>query len=164
MTTPQPLTLDWLIATGQEVTAEKLEAVKQAGKYEHREKIPETYLWMADLYNELTGQLPTKRVLLDWLQTFEEWKQERLEADHIRLAWQQASDINKGFPVGRPGALTTTAVSMRSKTIKAPAALQINTAGIEATRKEMDEKWSGVFVPRPANCPPPKFKKGQDPT
>jgi hypothetical protein len=153
-TIKQALPLDWLLASNEKITEEKLQAAQDAQRYEHREKIPETYLWMSDLYHELTGQEPNKRVMLDWLQTFEEWKQERLEADHLRTAWAQANDINKGFPVGRPGALTTTAVSVKSKA-KATV-IGIQSKRVEETLKLIDEKWQGNFVPRPANVERPK--------
>lgn len=86
-------------------------------KYQNRDKLPEPYLHFADLYNQLTGQEPTKRVIMDWMQTFEEWKQEGLQDDHIRAAWQYANRPEGGFPVGRPGALTNTAVAMKSKSM-----------------------------------------------
>lgn len=87
-------------------------------KYPNRDKIPELYLHFADLYNELTGQEPTKRVIMDWFQTFEDWKTEGLQLDHIRAAWKYANRPEGGFPVGRPGALTNTAVAMKSKNHK----------------------------------------------
>ena len=151
------LPLDWLIATGQPVTEESAQAVQQAQRYQNRERIPEMYLWMADLYHELTGQEPTKRVLMDWMQTFEEWKQERLQPDHIRAAMLKASEPN-GFPVGRPGALTVTAVAMKTKMTKTTQP-QINAEAIEYTKQLLDEKFEGaVFVPRPANLARPTFK------
>lgn len=141
------LPLDWLIATGQPVTEEKIEQVQQAQRYPNREKIGEPVLWMADLYNELTGQEPNKRTLSDWLLTFEDWKTEGLQAEHIQLAWAQSQDINKGFPVGRPGALTVTAIAIKSKTSK-PMGLKINTKGIEETRQALSsgEHWSNITV------------------
>lgn len=84
-------------------------------KYPNRDKLPEPYLPFADLYNQLTGQEPTKRVIMDWMQTFEEWKQEGLQPEHIRAAYQHATRPEGGFLVGRPGALTNTAVAMKSK-------------------------------------------------
>ena len=141
-----PKTVEWMIVAGEEATAEKLETAQKAQRYQNRERIPESFLWMSDLYNELTKQEPTKRVLLDWLQTFEEWKQEHLEDRHIRAAWLQANNINKGFAVGRPGALTTTAVSAKSK-MNVIVQPQINTEAIEYTRKLMEEKWGKEFVP-----------------
>ena len=86
-------------------------------KYLNRDKIPEPYLMFADLYNELTKQEPTKRSIQEWFMTFEEWKAERLQPEHIRAAWQYANRPEGGFPVGRPGALTNTAVAMKSKSL-----------------------------------------------
>ena len=87
-------------------------------KYQNRDKMPEPYLLFADLYNELTGQEPTKRVFSDWMGAFEDWKTEGLQPEHIRAAWQHANRPEGGFPVGRPGALTNTAVAMKSKTFQ----------------------------------------------
>lgn len=86
-------------------------------KYQNREKIPETYWRYSDLYNELTGQEPTKRSLHEWLQAFEGWKQEGLQDEHIRAAWEYANRPDGGFPVGRPSSLTNTAVAMKSKAL-----------------------------------------------
>ena len=107
------LPLDWQIAVGQQVTEENLEAAKKAQRYANRENMPESYLPFADLYNELTGQEPTKRVIQDWMMTFEEWKQEKLLHEHIRAAWLQANEPDKGFTVGRPGALTVRSTQRR---------------------------------------------------
>lgn len=94
-------------------------------KYPNRDKLAfsEDYLKYADLYVELCGkdadghynQVPTKRVLLDWMQTFEEWKQENLKPEHIRAAYEHATRPEGGWPVGRPGSLTNTAVAFKSK-------------------------------------------------
>lgn len=84
-------------------------------KYQNRDKIPEPYLLFADLYFELTKQEPTKRVIFDWFNAFEDWKQEGLQPEHIRAAWEHANRPDGGFAVGRPGALTNTAVAMKSK-------------------------------------------------
>lgn len=96
-------TVDYILETSRKV------------KYQNRDKLPEPYLPFADLYNQLTGQEPTKRVIMDWMQTFEEWKQEGLSPDHIRAAYQHATRPEGGFLVGRPGSLTNTAVAMKSK-------------------------------------------------
>lgn len=149
------LPLDWQIAVGQQVTEENLEAAKKAQRYANRENMPESYLPFADLYNELTGQEPTKRVIQDWMMTFEEWKQEKLLHEHIRAAWLQANEPDKGFTVGRPGALTVTAVGIKSRMTKT-AQPEINTAAIVETLKAADNKWNMEFVPRPANIERPK--------
>ena len=143
-----PLPLDWLIATNQEVTQEKLDAAKNAQRYQNREKIEERFLWMADLYNELTGQEPTSRSFTDWASTFEDWKQEGLQPEHIRAAWVSSNDEKGGFFVGRPGALTVVALSIKSKTTKS-AVPQINAEAIEKTKQMLAEKWDGEFVPVP---------------
>lgn len=154
-----PLPLDWMVATGQPVTEENMQAAQNAQKYQNREKIQETYLWMADLYNELTKQEPTKRVFTDWVATFEDWKQEKLQPEHIRAAWLEANNEKGGFFVGRPGALTVVAVSMKSKMTVKPAAPVINSAAVEETRRIVEERMERErqAVPRPANCPRPNF-------
>jgi hypothetical protein len=89
-------------------------------RYAHREKIPEQYLALCDAYVEACGkdsdgaynQEPNKTTLMEWLATLEAWKQARLTPDHIKKAYEQS--IGK-FPVGRPSALTVTAVAMKSK-------------------------------------------------
>lgn len=83
-------------------------------KYEHRDSFPETLAPYADAYVELTGQKPTKRVLMDWLQTFSDWLAEGLSPDNIRMAWEYASREG-GFLVSRPGSLTNTAVALKSR-------------------------------------------------
>jgi len=93
-------------------------------KYQNRDKLPEPYLIFADLYNELTKQEPTKRAIREWMMTFEDWKQEGLQPDHIRAAWQYANRPEGGFPVGRPSALTNTAVAMKSKALARPQSSQ----------------------------------------
>jgi hypothetical protein len=153
-----PMSIENLIATGQTVTEERIEQIQKVKRYQNREMLPEAYLHYADLYNELTGQEPTKRVLMDWMVTFEEWKQEGLQADHLRAAWNKANEMN-GFPVGRPGALTTTAVAMKSKMTKTVVP-QINTQAVEYTKQLLSEKYDGaVFVPRPATVAKPTFKR-----
>ena len=134
-----PLPLEWLIATGQEVTEEKLQAATDAQKYPNRERFPEPLLHFADLFNELTGQKPIGNTFTDWIATFEEWKANELEDDHIRASWNQASDPNKGFTVGRPGALTVVAKSVKSMKTK-PAVLQINRQAIEQTQQMLEAK------------------------
>ena len=118
-------------------------------KYQNRDKIPESYLIFADLYFELTKQEPTKRVIFDWFSTFEDWKAEGLLPPHIRAAWQHANRPDGGFPVGRPGALTNTAVAMKSKMIASTtAAPVIDHVAIENTKQMLQEK-ELVYVPMP---------------
>jgi hypothetical protein len=121
-------------------------------KYQNRDKIPEPYLPFADLYNELTKQEPTKRVIFDWLGAFEDWKQEGLQPEHIRAAWAYANRPEGGFPVGRPGSLTNTAVAMKSKALtQAAAKPAIDASAVVATMDMIDEKYSNKeYVPPPA--------------
>jgi hypothetical protein len=135
----------------------------QKATYPNRERIPESFLPYCDFYVEMVGkdpdghyiQVPTQRVITDWILTFEEWKQERLTREHIRAAWEHANR-DGGFPVGRPGALTKTAVAMKTKMLASPsAAPALNTAALEHTQKVIQEKTSGTFVPRPANLQKP---------
>lgn len=151
------LPIDWQIATGKTVTDESVQAAQKAQRYQNREKMPEGYLWMADLYNELTGQEPTKRVFMDWMSTFEDWKQEGLLPEHIRAAWMESNNEKGGFFVGRPGALTVVAVSMKSKMIK-PKGVAIDQQAVNQTKQLISEKYDDKkFVPRPANCPRPNI-------
>ena len=172
MKTDETLPLDWLIASGQEITEEKAQQAIKNQKYKNRDKLPEYHLWRADLYNELTEQEPHNHVLADWIQTFDMWQAEAFQPEHIKAAWQHANG-DHGFFVGRPSALTSTARAMKSR-MKAQTHPEINSQAIEATKKAIEEKWSGTFVPRPAHIERPKgllpskpkkplFKKGQEP-
>src|SRR5262245_50689341 len=142
--TNQPLPLDWLLATGKPITQEALDQAAQMQKYANRERIPEPLLRFADLYNELTGQEPTKTTTSDWVLTFEEWKSEQFTDEHIRAAYQQASDPMRGFHVGRPGALTVTIRAAKTKMVKGHV-LAVNRTAIDETKKAMDEHWSKKF-------------------
>ena len=147
------------------------EEQKKAGKgYENRDRIPEPLLAYADLYHELTKQKPTLRAVSDWIKAFEEWKEEELEREDIIAAWNQARG-ERGFMVGRPGALTITAIAAKSKANSAPA-LEVNRSAIEGAKARMAEKWdTEAFVPRPASVERPKlqlhkkplYKKGMEP-
>lgn len=146
-----PFFLEMKLMSGQPITeqdakdAEKHKAVS----YEHREEIPEAIRHYADIYHKLTGQEPTKRSFSDWLETFWTWKDERLAEEDIQAAWAQAQNANKGFTVGRPGALTITAVGMKSKS--KPVIVASNSAAVEATQRMLEEKdkMVGAFVPMP---------------
>jgi hypothetical protein len=123
-------------------------------KYQNRDKMPEPYLMFADLYNELTGQEPTKRSIMEWMSTFEDWKAEGLQPEHIRAAWNHANR-DGGFPVGRPSALTNTAVAMKSKMLQAHgSAPKINEAAVEETRRMLEEKEKN-YTTRPTHLPSP---------
>jgi hypothetical protein len=106
-------------------------------RYQNRDKIPEPYLPFADLYNDLTKQEPTKRVIFDWIGTFEDWKQEALQPEHIRAAWNHANRPDGGFPVGRPGALTNTAVAMKTRMVTKPKRTDVIEFDPYASLKEM---------------------------
>lgn len=132
-------------------------------KYQNRDKIPEPYLHYADLYNELTKQEPTKRVIFDWIGTFEDWKQEALQPEHIRAAWAYANRPDGGFPVGRPGSLTNTAVAMKSKALaQADQKPAIDETRVQQTQKMLAEKMEGKpFVPRPAHIERPRIGRAE---
>lgn len=133
-------TLESIILSGRPVTQEDVDAIKARlpMNYLHREEIPESIRPYADIYHQLTGQEPTKRSFTDWVDTFWMWKDEKIQLDDIRAAWAQAQDPNKGFTVGRPGALTITAVGMRSKA--KPAIAGINNKVVESTKIMAEEK------------------------
>lgn len=84
-------------------------------KYDNRDLIPEPYLGFCDLYVELTGQKPTKRVLNDWIAGFSDYVSEGLQLKDIRAAYQYATRPEGGFSVVRPSSLTNKAVELKSK-------------------------------------------------
>jgi hypothetical protein len=119
-------------------------------KYENRDKIPEQYLPLCDAYVEVTGQKPTKRVLMDWLSAFSDWVGEGLQPQDIRAAHKHATRPDGGFLVGRPGSLTNTAVALKSKA--QTSAPQINEGAVVATLDMIEEKYGldKEYVPPPA--------------
>lgn len=133
-----PLPLEILMQSEDPITERQLNVIQEAKTYENRDRIPEVLLPFSDLYNELTGQEPNRRSFTDWIDTFWLWRAEKLTEDAIRSAWAQAQS-EKGFTVGRPGALTITAVGMKSKA--RPALPQIDKKAIERTIEDMNEKW-----------------------
>lgn len=149
-----------------EADAERIQKA-QADNYLNRDRIPESLLLLCDAYVKLCGkdsmghwnQEPTQRVFSDWLQTFNEWKDAHLTVEHIQAAFNKANS-DQGFPVGRPGALTLTAVALKTKN-NAVVIPVLNTQAIEYTKKLLDEKYGEEmkFVPRPANCPRPNIGK-----
>ena len=161
-----PQSVEAMILAGETVTEERLAEVKaiQAAHYINRERIPVTYLEYCNAYVNLCGkdkfgnwnQEPTQRVFSDWLQTFEEWKQAHLQPEHIQAAFVKANS-DQGFPVGRPGALTVTAIALKTK-LTANVQPVRSTEAIEYTKKLIDEKFGNdvKFVPRPANVERPK--------
>jgi len=171
----KPTTLEGFIMADLPVTEADMQVIQETRmkNYTNREKMPEAYLTYCDAYVELCGkdaegnwnQVPTKRVFMDWMQTFEEWKQEHLKPEHIKAAFLKANS-DQGFPVGRPGSLTVTAIAMKTKAT-ANAQPEIDIKAIEATKQLVEEKFGGEhnFVPRPAhierpkNLPPSQRKK-----
>ena len=143
-----PMPLDVLMMSEDCITQSHLDAINKATGYQNRERIPEVLLPLLDLYHELTGQEPTKRTYTDWIDTAWTWKDEKLQLDDIRSAWAQAQS-DKGFTVGRPGALTVTAVGMKSKA--KPALPALNTAAIERTSAVIEERKAAEssYVPMP---------------
>lgn len=139
------------LMNGEAITEQDAQAVKQNKQvsYENRERIPEPILIYADLYFELTGQEPSKRTFTDFIDTFWAWKDEKLQPDHIRMAWAQAQSERGGFTVGRPGALTITAIGMKSKA--KPALPSLNTERIEQTKSIIEERKAAesTYVPMP---------------
>jgi hypothetical protein len=125
-----------------------IEASKKV-KYENRDKIPEPLLAFSDVYVELTGQKPSKRVLMDWIATFHDWIGEGLQPKDIRVAYQHATRPDGGFLVGRPGSLTNTAVALKSK--GQASAPQIDQRAVEATRDMLEAKFDETaYAPPPA--------------
>jgi len=122
-TLPMVSSLNSNTETTQKNTAKKGDLVDgtlhylqaKAPRYENRDKLPDALLPFSDVYVELTGQKPTKRVLHDWLLTFHEWISEGLQPADIRAAYKHATRPDGGFLVGRPGSLTNTAVALKSK-------------------------------------------------
>jgi hypothetical protein len=163
-----PKNIEAFIAADQPITETDMQTIQaeRMKNYTNRDKMPEAYLVYCDAYVQLCGkdqdgewnQVPTKRVLMDWMQTFEEWKQEHLKPEHIQAAFIKANS-DQGFPVGRPGALTTTAIALKTK-MNVNVKPQVNTEAIEYTKQIIEEKFGSdmKFVPRPANLPRPTFK------
>lgn len=145
---PMPLPLDWLLASDQPITEETLQAAQDAQKYPNRDKFPDTFqLRFADLYHELTGQLPAGRMWTDWTATFDEWHNLEFTEDNIRAGYQEADKM--GSIIGRPGSLTTFINGAKTKQTK-PAVLQVNQKAIESSKKEMTEKWDAVEYKKPS--------------
>jgi hypothetical protein len=141
-----PFLLEMKLMSGQEITPQDVEENRKftAVAYDHREEIPEAIRPYADLYHSLTGQEPTKRSFTDWIDTLWQWKDEKLQPDDIKQAWAQAQQPDKGFTVGRPGALTVTAVGMKSK--GRPAIIGVNNAAVERTQALIEEK-EKIYTP-----------------
>ena len=83
-------------------------------KYPHRDKIPDQYLGLCDVYCEATGQHPTKRELNLWLMDFSDLMDANVTPALLRQAWEY-SQKEARFIVSHPGALLKTAVGLRSQ-------------------------------------------------
>jgi len=144
-----PMPLEILMQSDAAITQEHIEAINKAVSYDHREDLPEAIRPYLDLYHQLTGQEPTKRSFTDWVDTGWTWKDERLQPDDIRAAWAQAQEPNKGFTVGRPGALTVTAIGMKSKS--KPAIVGINSQAVGKTQALIQERKAAEssYIPMP---------------
>jgi hypothetical protein len=159
-----PKTVEGFIMANLPITESDMQEIQAARKknYTNRDKMPERYLEYCDAYVKMCGtdqegewnQVPTQRVFSDWVDTFEEWKQEHLKPEHIKAAFVKANS-DQGFPAGRPGALTVTAIAIKTK---ATANIQpaINERAVIETLITADEKWNMKFVPRPQNMERPK--------
>ncbi|HEY6018615.1 MAG TPA: hypothetical protein VIY48_01620 [Candidatus Paceibacterota bacterium] len=97
----------------------KVDAMIEAGrkaKYVNRELIPEIYLPLCDVFVELTGLKPTKRVINDWIASFSDWLSEGIQPNHVRQAHAKAN-----FTVTRPGSLTGVAAAEAARPASAKA-------------------------------------------
>ena len=151
----------------------KVDAIIAAGSnpknYANREKIPENHRHYCDLYVSLCGkdpeghwnQVPTKRVIVDWIVTFEEWQQENLKPEHIQAAFQYATAPETSFLVGRPGALTKTAVAMKTKPVSRSNQPAVDRSAVDRTKQEIEKKNTGAFVSRPENLPAPSIVRAR---
>lgn len=101
------------IQAGKQVQA-MVESSKKA-RYDNRDQIPEPYLDLCDTYVEMTGQKPSKRVLMDWIATFSDWVSEGLTPKDVRAAYLHANRPDGGFLVSRPGSLTNTAAALKHR-------------------------------------------------
>lgn len=80
---------------------------KSLKSWSGRDKMPEPITELLDVYVSLTGQKPTKRDLLDWLQTGNDWLDLGAVQEDVKEAYKIACpDNGKGFLVVRPGSLT----------------------------------------------------------
>lgn len=120
---PYDLTAEETQQANAKVTAMIDAARTKQANYVNREKIPQPYLAFCDAYVEAVGkddegnylQEPIKKVLFYWIGEFETWTQARLTPEHIKRAYEYATRPEGGFPVSGPGALTKTAIAMKSQ-------------------------------------------------
>ena len=113
--------------------------------YLNRDRIPASFLAHADLYHELTGQEPTKRVLHDWLATFSDWAAEGIQPEHVRKAHKESQGR---FTVLRPGSLTNMAAACKARerlTIQKP---RDDLHETQLLLKQMDRERAGA-IPMP---------------
>jgi hypothetical protein len=95
-------------------------------RYPNRDKIPPEYLGLCDTYNALTGQEPSKRVLVDWLGTFAEMVTEGIGADDLTAAHAMLTNRKDPILIARPGSLTNTAAAIRAKRKATGAAVKFD--------------------------------------
>jgi hypothetical protein len=119
----------------QERTAQEKQA--SGASWSGREKIPEQIRDLLDVYVQITGQCPTKGVLMDWLQTGQEWLEVGISMDDLKNAYAKANpDNGEGFMVARPGSLTRVAGMMAGKRRSGKSLEQISMYDVQQKRKE----------------------------
>jgi hypothetical protein len=80
--------------------------------YSNRDRIPEPYLALADVFHEVTGLIPTRTVMTDWLREFSVWLSEGIRAEHVRQAHKEAGGR---ISITRPGSLTRLAAAVKAR-------------------------------------------------
>jgi hypothetical protein len=80
--------------------------------YTNRDRIPERYLELADVFHEVTGLVPTQPVLPDWLREFSVWLSEGIRPEHVRRAHKEAG---ARISITRPGSLTRLAAAVKAR-------------------------------------------------
>lgn len=86
------------------------------GSWVGRESLPEPIRELLDFYVKLTGQKPTKGMLMDWNATAGEWLEIGITTDDLREAYKKANpEKGTGFFVARPGSLTSVAGMIAGK-------------------------------------------------
>jgi hypothetical protein len=78
--------------------------------YVNREKIPREFQRYMDIFHELTGLVPTQRVLRDWIAEFRVWHAEGITVEGIRRAHKEAR-----YSIARPGSLTNMAAAFSAR-------------------------------------------------
>ena len=99
--------------------------------YVNRERMPPELLPYADVFHELTGLVPTQRVLRDWIAEFKIWRTEAITVEGVRQAYKQAR-----YSVARPGSLTNMAAAYSARP----------STGAKATRNPEWERRANEFL------------------